>query len=302
MRRLAFTLIELLVVIAIIAILIGLLLPAVQKVREAAARMKCQNNLKQTALAFHNFESAIGGFPAYYTSQPADPSGTAIAYWGVQVLPYIEQDNVRKLWVPTKTFSDPVNQLAANMPVQILVCPSVPSGTRLSTLSSKTYAVADYSLALSVSSNLYGPVITYAQPANINGACSTDKNVFTKVLEITDGTSNTLMLVESGGRPDNWRSGRTDTAWSSVPNGGWAQPNGSIMRGYTTPADLSTMTHPGSCMVNCNNYYSIYGFHSGGANVSLADGSVRFLRQSVNAGTVAAIVTRAGGEVISEEF
>ncbi len=300
-RRSGFTLIELLVVIAIIAVLIGLLLPAVQKVREAASRMKCQNNLKQVALAFHNFESAVGGLPAYYTSRPKVPApGTAVAYWGIQVLPYIEQDNVRKTYNFDQSFNDTANQPTANTPIQIMVCPSTPNNPRVSTLSGKTYSVADYSLALSVSANLYGPVITYTKPGSVDGACSTDKDVHTKLLEITDGTSNTILLVESAGRPENWRSGRTDASWSAVPNGGWAQPNASIMRGYTTPGDPATMTHPGPCMVNCNNLYSIYGFHTGGANMALADGSVRFLRSSVPAGTVAAMVTRAGGEVVTE--
>ena len=298
MRRQGFTLIELLVVIAIIAILIGLLLPAVQKVREAAARLKCQNNLKQLGLAFHNFESAYGGFPAYFTQRPATPSGTATAYWGVQVLPYIEQDNVRNAYAFDKNFSDAANQPAVNIPIQIMVCPSVPNSPRVSTLSGKTYAVADYAIATSVSANLYSSgAITYPQPGSTEGVCRVAANAYTRIGEVADGTSNTIMLLESGGRPDNWRSGRADASWGTVPNGGWAQPNGSIIRGYTSPADPGAMTQPGPCMVNCSNYYSIYGFHSAGANVAFADGSVRLLRQSADANTVAAFITRAGGEV-----
>lgn len=86
------------------------------------------------------------------------------------------------------------------------------------------------------------------------------------------------------------------------PNGGWAQPIASVIRGYTTGSDPAAMTQPGPCMVNCNNIYSVYAFHTGGANVSLTDGSVRFPRASASAGTVAALVTRAGGEVMTRDW
>jgi prepilin-type processing-associated H-X9-DG protein len=146
------------------------------------------------------------------------------------------------------------------------------------------------------------PVVTTGQPASTEAAFSTTANFYTKLNSFADGTSNTLMVVESGGRPDEYRLGVTDPAWGSVPNSGWAQPNGSIMRGYTRPADVNTMTQPGPCMVNCSNFYSIYGLHPGGASVSLCDGSVRFLRDNLTANTVAALITRSGGEVITEDF
>src|SRR5215471_14877212 len=129
-RRPGFTLIELLVVIAIIAILIGLLLPAVQKVRDAAARMKCSNNLKQIGLGLHNYESTNRYFPPAYSVLAPTPSSTS---WGVYLLPYIEQDNLYKQYNLTGAIGSAANQAVVSTPLKIFQCPAAPNSDRLYT-------------------------------------------------------------------------------------------------------------------------------------------------------------------------
>jgi prepilin-type N-terminal cleavage/methylation domain-containing protein/prepilin-type processing-associated H-X9-DG protein len=325
-RRSGFTLIELLVVIAIIAVLIGLLLPAVQKVREAASRMSCTNNLKQLGLAYHNYHDTLGSFPpsAYYDFNPVLKGGLPIAHgWGVFLLPFLEQDNLYKQYNLAQPFITPGNQAVISTTVKVMVCPSAPHPSP--TYQDKTSfagqsfpftaAVADYAPLSGINGgaavllNSLGANPPYTSIDNVLGAVypaflgpaallapfgiqpSTGQR---RIVEIRDGTSNTLVLAEDAGRPQRWQLGQLITSKSS-DGAGWGDPNAEYGLDGTNPADGSTM--PGLCAINCNNDNEVYAFHPGGANILFADGSVHFVQANINIVTFGALITANGGEV-----
>jgi prepilin-type N-terminal cleavage/methylation domain-containing protein/prepilin-type processing-associated H-X9-DG protein len=305
--RTGFTLIELLVVIAIIAILIGLLLPAVQKVRAAAARMQCQNNLKQLGLACHNFADVNQGLPPSYTYASAANSA-----WAVRILPYLEQDNLFKQYDLTKGSKDatpngsgPSNAQLVQTILTVFICPSTPSRGVYYAVppvwpgyppSPPYYAApADYGPAASVANNLAG-YLGWPTTANRNGPFKPDAN--TKLLDITDGTSNTILLPEIAGKYKLFQT-RGDTGQNLSLNnggaGGWGDPTtgGNSLRG----SDATGATQPGPCGINCSNDLGYYSFHSGGINAAFCDGSVRFVQAGIDINTLAGITTLANGEV-----
>ncbi|MBN9118509.1 MAG: DUF1559 domain-containing protein [Planctomycetes bacterium] len=295
-RRSAFTLIELLVVIAIIAILIGLLLPAVQKVREAAARMKCQNNLKQIGLAIHNHENAFAYLPPRRSSNP-----TCGLY--VELLSYMEQDNLLKQYDRTKNFFDPVNNATVTKTLPVLRCPSNPA-TESFTVGILTApplgfgpgpnaAITDYlGTHVMIDSRLPGGKILGDQYFGLKDV----KGL--RFTEFTDGTSATVMLTEQAGRPDYYLGG-VKQATNNTTYKNWFGP----WAGYTTFQLKSfgpdNVTENGNCTVNCNNDSGIYSFHTGLANALFADGSVRALRAGLDPMVMYALFTRANGEVLS---
>jgi prepilin-type N-terminal cleavage/methylation domain-containing protein/prepilin-type processing-associated H-X9-DG protein len=327
-QRRGFTLIELLVVIAIIGVLVGLLLPAVQKVREAANRMKCQNNLKQLGLALHNYHDVNGTFPWGHQ----DRTFFSLP-WATFILPFVEQDNVYRLFDTTKNFNDPVNQgLQAQTKLSVYICPSSPSQGKVWTDTWTAPNELGVNLSWTVSASDYvctgGVQGCYRRkfwkpdyPGDINGVMQDNKTV--SIAAITDGTSNTFLVAENGGGPDLYARGRliaTAPNYVGEPSGfggveghAWADTmNGEVWSGcgfdFATGLDSSQrgFGNPNTCILNCNNSGANnggwYAFHTGVLNFAFADGSVHAIAESTNGKIVIELITIAGGQVIPGNY
>ena len=285
--RPAFTLIELLVVIAIIAVLIGLLLPAVQKVRAAAARVQCANNMKQLGLALHGFHDARGGFPPAHLIMP----GGATHNWTAQILPYIEQDNLFRLYNFNADWSAHPNDSGVNQhQIKEFICPAAPSGR----VGANNRGILDYPAINQV--HRPNPYAAHLPPSDPSFVGVLGKNVFRTIADITDGTSNTLLLAEDAGRNQDWEMGRR--VGNLPESGAWANPGGSITISGFNP---KTGAIPGPVAVNGCNSQNVYGFHTNAAGGLFADGSVRFLSSNTSLDVLIALTTREGGEVIRDD-
>jgi prepilin-type N-terminal cleavage/methylation domain-containing protein/prepilin-type processing-associated H-X9-DG protein len=299
--RRGFTLIELLVVAAIIAVLIGLLLAAVQKVREAAARMKCQNNLKQIGLALHSYHDATGRFPPAGTGPvPPDPRYPNHGPWPF-VLPWLEQQQLYSQYRWEVSWHDPPNEWVRTQQLRILQCPSaepdrVGIGAVDPVARPAVGACTDYAPTKGVSDSLFRLrlVDTPRDPRGVM-CIETDyrnQKETARFADIHDGTSNTVVVAEDAGRPTRWQM-RQGFAEVYTPGGPWASgPNCIALEGYNP----DTGQGPGPCAINCTNYKEVYSFHPGGANALFADGSAHLLKSDMDTRLLARLVTRAGGE------
>jgi len=364
-KRSGFTLIELLVVIAIIAVLIGLLVPAVQKVREAANRMSCTNNLKQIGMGVHNYESSYGVTPS--VGQCESTTGT-VTYtcigWSVQILPYIEQEAPYKMFDTTfnpignaayrtatlhpkamgRAYDDPATPnafTAAKTQIKTYICPSAPiSGTArdpvhgLGGIDYMAVALSDIITGPTATSNVttqanYGTRGTIADA--VFGAMTCDGR---KISGIQDGSSNTILVIEDAGRSHptvgifgaNASNGRlsalnapanamTSPAANARRVFAWADPDAAT-NGVSGPNNSTVVANkqakinnhntptggPSTCTWqtnNCGPNDEPFGFHSGGCNGVMADGSVRFLKDSITPATLKFICGAEDGQIVS---
>jgi prepilin-type N-terminal cleavage/methylation domain-containing protein/prepilin-type processing-associated H-X9-DG protein len=320
-RRRGFTLIELLVVIAIIAVLIGLLLPAVQKVREAAARIQCTNNLKQIALAAHSYHDAYKAFPgATYLNKGPFPFGPPAQGYTVFVslLPFIEQQNLYQAWNFTAPLLNGQQTAAVPNPpgatvLSVLICPSDPipqnpavavkhpPGTYLWGITSYGGNGGTQSFPNATLDGMFFAV----------GPASSPVKRPVRIADVQDGLSNTLFFGERYHVDSNF-----DALVSPVPSslstdliagyGWWGSPTPEATADVTESAFaplnylVPSPLPPGLTSQQAVNLrICAWGSgHTSGANFALGDGSVRFIDNSIARSTLTALSTRAGGEVV----
>jgi prepilin-type N-terminal cleavage/methylation domain-containing protein/prepilin-type processing-associated H-X9-DG protein len=297
-RERGFTLIELLVVIAIIAVLIALLLPAVQKVREAANKSRCQNNLKQLGLALHNYHDANGKLP------PGGVGGvnTNGLSWHVFILPYIEQGNLysQVKWTPPfQTLGYLDNKAIALTRIPIYLCPSsLPQNERttFNTAPNSEFVngAAPYSTHYYGNMGPKGPgymvIGTTHGGYATQGVLGVDTQI--RLTDIADGTSNTFLVGEIAFSDTSSNPGYR--IWNRGCGGSNASPSASVCGGCKNVANGINVTKFNSSNFNDISFGSN---HSGGANFTLCDGSVRFLTESISLTLYRATASRDGGEV-----
>jgi prepilin-type N-terminal cleavage/methylation domain-containing protein/prepilin-type processing-associated H-X9-DG protein len=304
--RRGFTLIELLVVIAIIAILVALLLPAVQQAREAARRSQCKNNLKQVGLALHNYHEAHACFPAYNFMYSNWPVYEKHCGWVTNLLPYLDAEALYYSYDFDRSYYEPQNTVAVTTRLTVMECPSTPGGTGLIS-GSPSFDTIGLSLnpnAAAMSADYAGnngfvnPVIEPIISADKWRRAGFFKRTgyplpINPIRDITDGTANTIAVWESAGRNRVFLFGEEwagQTAYAE--HNSWAGGNAFFCYGWNRNG-----TRYGPYAINATNFLAQpYSFHSGGVTTLLADGSVRFVSDSVNTSSFYALLTIGGDD------
>ncbi len=313
-RRRGFTLIELLVVVALIAVLVGLLLPAVQKVRESAARTQCLNNLRQLGLALHQFHDVNQVFPAsgWTMAGPGNPAGKFVG-WRPLTLPYIEQENLKKLYDFSSNWWDGTNPTAAAVPVKTYQCPSVPERRevlaavarppRPTMIFANPVAPTDYEAVMGLQPAAINPHLPAPFYNTGNRFSVMSRNSTTRITDVTDGTSATIMVVECAGRPLVYRIRTANSTLVNDQGIGWADSEGPFsFDGASADGSLEGCGSACSAALNKRNDNEPFSFHPGGANMLFTDGHVQFVRESAPLGVIAALCTMNAGEAVTADY
>lgn len=319
----AFTLIELLVVIAIIAILVSLLLPAVQQAREAARKTQCRNNLKQFGLAMHNYLDVCKVFPKGGSGLPlpdsavVNPSAALQASWaktsrfvswGTALLPYLDQASIYNQWNMEKWYLQPENQKLAQTQLQVFICPSNPnSGAMRSNGDTPTsgtqYGRNDYAGNYGERGLRCFPATNcannYAELSDGNsggrGPMRLGSESMVGVRDVTDGLTNTILIGEA----------------ANAIFGAWAAQKNLMDQSGPLNGIMSIKSNWGNCQLvgpiapegslGCDSgHQDFHAYHTGGAFFTFCDGSVQWLSQNMDIRTLAALLSRNGGETIGE--
>ena len=296
-----FTLIELLVVIAI---LVALLLPAVQQAREAARRTQCRNNLKQIGLAIHNYEGIHSRLPSggqgtdFSTTTPSTTFGPHSLF--TQILALLDQGSTYQQFDFRFAYNaTPQNIAAAQQAIPAFVCPS--DAWRPSPIDQQGFGATDYAAIYYVDMD----PTTGLRDRTLRAEGSLTRE-WRRVAEITDGLSNSIFVAEDSGRDERMHQrhvyvdpldGQKRRFWR------WAEPDNAFGVSKGINNNRSPQNGPATCpwdTNNCGPFEEVFSFHAGGAHVLLGDGSVRFLSESLDLGTLRALVTRNGREVVGE--
>lgn len=296
-----FARIDLIVTVATITVLSTIALPAVQQTQATAARVRCTDNLRVIGTGAHGFAAAYNQLLPY--NQLSAPHGS----WNTQLLPFIGQEKLAHDYNAGHDWwagANSPNRAVAATRIATFQCPAAPHPDRQVLTNDPDAEGKSFIAAPTDYVGSAGAYYQDNQQKNLHAGAMHHRTLVKRLrtADILDGTSYTMLVVEMADKPNSWQAGkladdRKDKPQMTALAGQWAAPNWNHLRSHS----LDGKTPFGPCAVNCNNGAAIYGFHPGGANVLMVDGSVRFLKAGMSQELLIALVSYAGGEVLSQD-